>query len=117
MDTISIVFWLMSVVAFTVYSGWLYRHGEKDRLLITLGLDKNRAAVRVVKAVGLILASAFTWMFCLIALMFLTRKSFFGHYVQYRLGATVLTFALIYFFLLKRRPEQVVPIMNTQDQP
>ena len=118
MDLISAVFWLMSGAAFTICGGWLYRHGEKLHLLTVLGLNKNRAAIRVVKAVGLLWASAFTWMLSLIALMILTRKSFFGHYSQYRLGATILTLALIYFFLLKKRPqEQITPVTNPYIQP
>jgi hypothetical protein len=46
----------------------------------------------------------------------LTRKSFFGHYSQYRLGATILTLALIYFLILKK-PEHIEPILNGQNEP
>lgn len=117
MDTVSTVLFLISGVLFTIYSGWLYRHGEKDQMLVTLGLNKNKGAVFAVKAIGLMVASGFTWMFSLMALVLLTRKSFFGHYSQYRVGATILTLALIYLLLLKKKqPEQVCPIINSQDQ-
>jgi hypothetical protein len=116
MDPISVVFCLTSGLAFTICGGWVYRHGEKLHLLTVLGLNKNRSAIRIVKALGLIAASAFTWMFSLVALIVLTRKSFFGHYSQYRLGATILTLALIYFLILKK-PEHIEPILNGQNEP